>query len=131
MHFIHTINTRTRSHILVVLSRFAVSIANVTVTTPPGLMLYGGTFIDIMCNVILSDSVDTGTTIMYQWLGPALLTDGSDYTITGNTLRINRLSVSRDNGRTITCMATAMNESQYVLQSTGSNNIQLTVEGEY
>ena len=115
------------------LSHFAVSIANVTVTTTPGLTLYEATSIDITCNVILSDSVDTSTSITCQWLGgTTLLTTGSDYTITDNTctLRINELTVSRDNDRIITCMATVTG-SQYVAQNTASNSTQLTVKGEY
>ena len=100
-------------------------------TITPNLTLYQDTSITITCNVTLSDSVDTGTTITYQWLGLTLLTVGVDYTITDNTLLINKLSVSGDNGRTITCMATAMNGSQYVVQNTANDSTQLTVVGEY
>ena len=113
---------------LILLSRFAVSFANVTVTTTPGLTLYEATPINITCDVTLSDGVDTSTTITYQWLGPSLLTTGSDYTIAGNTLRINQLMVMRDNSRTITCMAT-VNGSEYVAQNTANGSTQLTVEG--
>ena len=80
----------------------AVSISSVTVTTIPNDTLYVDTFSDFMCNTTLSEYVDTPTTIMYQWLGPSLLTTGADYNITGDTLRINRFNPSRDNGRTIT-----------------------------
>ena len=114
------------------MSDFAVSFDSVTVATTPGHILAAFTSIDIMCDVTLSDSVDTNTTIAYQWLGPLLLSTGSNYTITGNNLRINQLMMVRDNGRTITCVATAMTESQSqdVVQNTASNSTQLAVVGE-
>ena len=62
-----------------------VSISSVTVTTIPNDTLYVDTFSDFMCNATLSVYVDTPTTIMYQWLGPSLLTTGADYNITGDT----------------------------------------------
>ena len=100
-------------------------------TTIPNDTLYVDTFSDFMCNTTLSEYVDTPTTIMYQWLGPSLLTTGADYNITGDTLRINRFNASRDNGRTITCMATVLPSSgqQYVLQNNANISTQLTVEG--
>ena len=84
---------------------------------------------DIRCNVTLSDDVDTPITIMRQWLGPSLLTTGTDYTITSDTLRINQLGVARDNGRTITCLVTVVS-SAHVLQNSVSGSIQLTVAGD-
>ena len=82
--------------------------------------------------MILSDDVDTSITIMRQWLGTSLLTSGSDYTITNDTLRINWLSVSRDNGRTITCLVTVIPSVGYfyVLQNSVSGDTQLSVAGE-
>ena len=102
-------------------------------TTIPNDTLYVDTFSDFMCNTTLSEYVDTPTTIMYQWLGPSLLTTGADYTVNGDTLRINRFSISRDNGSTITCIATVLPSlgQQYVLQSNASESIQLTVVGEW
>ena len=103
-------------------------------TTIPNDTLYVNTFSDFMCNTTLSEYVDTPTTIMYQWLGPSLLTTGADYNITSDTtLRIKQFSISRDNGRTITCMATVLPSSgqQYVLQNNASESIQLTVVGEW
>ena len=112
-------------HIVTVLiNNFAVSIASITVTTTPGLTLYESTPIDIMCNVMLSNSVDTSFTITYQWLGPLPITAGPD-----NTLRINQLT-ALDNNRNITCMATVTG-SQFVAQNTASNSTQLSVQGEY
>ena len=80
----------------------------------------------------LSDDVDTPITIMRQWLGPYLLINGSDYTITGDTLRINQLMVARDNGRTIICLVTVIPSAgySYVLQNSVNGSTQLTVEGE-
>ena len=79
----------------------------------------------------LSDDVDTSITIMRQWLGPSLLTIGSDYTITNDTLRINQLTIARDNGRTITCLVTVIPSDghPYVLQNTVSGDTQLSVAG--
>ena len=110
-----------------------VSIISVTVTIIPNDTLYEDTFSDFMCNTTISEYVDTPTTIMYQWLGPAQLYTGADYNITGDTLRINRFNASRDNGRTITCMATVLPSSgqQYVLHNNASESILLTVVGEY
>ena len=114
-------------------SHSPVSISSVTVTIIPNDTLYVDTFSDFMCNTTLSEYVDTPTTIMYQWLGPSLLTTGVDYNITGDTLCINRFNASRDNGRTITCMATVLPSSgqQYVLQNNASGSTQLTVECEW
>ena len=85
-----------------------------------------------MCNVALSDDVDTPITIMRQWLGPSLLTNGSDYIITGDTLHINQLSVSLDNNRNITCQITVIPSAgyPYVLQNSVNGSTQLSVEGE-
>ena len=101
-------------------------------TTIPDDTLYVDTFSDFMCNTTLSEYVDTPTTIMYQWLGPSLLTTGADYNITGDTLRINRFNMTRDNNRNITCMATVLPAlgQQYVLQNSASVDTQLTVVGE-
>ena len=114
-------------------SHSPVSISSVTVTTIPNDTLYVDTFSDFMCNTTLSEYVDTPTTIMYQWLGPSLLTTGADYTVNGDTLRINRFNMMRDNSRTITCKATVLSSSgqQYVLQNNASESIQLTVVGEW
>ena len=101
-------------------------------TIIPNDTLYVDTFSDFQCNVTINEYVDTPTTIMYQWLGPSLLTTGADYNITGDTLRINRFNMMRDNGRTITCMATVLPSSgqQYVLHNNASESILLTVVGE-
>ena len=109
---------------------FVVTASNITLSTIP-TALYEYTFIDILCNVTVSEYVDTPTTIMYQWLMElTLLTSGEDYNITGDTLRINQLTRSRDNGKTITCMATVIPslEDQYVLANNVDESIQLTVD---
>ena len=113
-------------------SHSPVSISSVTVTTIPNDTLYVDTFSDFQCNATISEYVDTPTTITFQWLGPSLLTTGADYNITGDTLHIKRFNMTRDNGRTITCMATVLPSSgqQYVLQNNASVDTQLTVAGE-
>ena len=101
-------------------------------TVTPNDTLYVDTFVDIMCNVALSDDVDTPITIGRQWLGPSLLTNGSDYIITGDTLHINQFSVSLDNNRNITCQITVIPSAgyPYVLQNSVNGSTQLSVEGE-
>ena len=103
-------------------------------TVPPGVNLYQDTFIDLICNVTVSEDVDTPVNIALppQWEGPDPLTDDGDYDINGSTLRINRLSLSRDNGRTITCRSTVVptSGSQFVLQNSAQASIQLMVAGE-
>ena len=101
-------------------------------TVTPNDTLYQDTSVDIRCNVALSDDVDTPITIMRQWFGPIPLTIGSDYTITGDTLRINQLSVTRDNGRLTTCLVTVIPSAEYpyVLQNSINGSTQLSVAGE-
>ena len=101
-------------------------------TVTPNDTLYENTAVDIRCNVTLSDDVDTPITIMRQWLGPSLLISGLDYSVDGETIRINQLSVSRDNGRTITCLVTLISSAgyPYVLQKSVNGSTQLSVAGE-
>ena len=89
-----------------------------------------GMFTDLVCNVTISESVNTPYTIKYQWFGSSLITNGSDYTITNDTLRINQLSTARDNNRIITCVATVIPTGpgqRYVIQNNASESIQLSV----
>ena len=107
---------------------------NISVTTsPPGVILYEDTFIDLICNVTVSGDVDTPVNISLppQWEGPDPVTDDADYDINGSTLRINKLSISRDNGRNITCRSTVVptSVSQFILQNSIQASIQLTVTG--
>ena len=105
------------------------STLNVTMTTNPNDMLYEATPVDILCDVTILRVVSntTGYTITRQWLGSTPITAGQEYAITNYTLRINQLSVARDNYRSITCVATLILTSgaQYVQQE----NIILTVKG--
>ena len=97
----------------------------------PNDTLYEATPADIICNVTVDDNVDTPYVITQQWLGPSLLTSGSDYSISSNVLRINRLNVSRDDNQTITCVTRVIPalESLYVLQNIASKSTILTVTG--
>ena len=101
-------------------------------TVTPNDTLYEDTAVNIRFNVTLSDDVDTPITIMRQWLGPFLLISGPDYSVNGETIRINQLSVSRDNGRTITCLVTLISSAgyPYVLQNSVNGSTQLSVAGE-
>ena len=100
--------------------------SNITVTTNPSGTQHPGTPVNIVCTVADNDNVDTSITIVRSWLGPMVLNNSADYNITGDTLRINELSTS-DNERIITCMATILPGTPYVLQSsTASGNTQLS-----
>ena len=112
-------------------SVYIVSISSVAVTIVPNDTLYEATPVDIICNVTVDDNVDTPYSITQQWLAPSLLTSGSDYNISSNFLRINRLNVSRDDNRTITCVTRVIPtlESLYVLQNITSKSTILTVTG--
>ena len=94
-----------------------VSISSVTVTTIPNDTLYVDTFSDFMCNTTLSEYVDTSTTIMYQWLGPSLLTTGADYNITGDTASIGSMHHVIMAGPS----PARLTGQQYVLQNTRNN----------
>ena len=108
-----------------------VSISSVAVTIVPNDTLYEATPVDIICNVTVDDNVDTPYSITQQWLAPNLLTSGFDYSISSNVLHINRLNVSRDDNRTITCVTRVIPalESLYVLQNIASKSTLLTVTG--
>ena len=99
-------------------------------TTTPNGTLYENTPVDILCDVAIIGVVSntTGYTITRQWLGSTPITAGQDYTITNDALRINQLSIARDNNRVITCVAalTLTSGAQYVQHE----SIVLTVEGE-
>ena len=95
-----------------------------------------GDSVDLACAVNVNMNVDSPVTIVRQWMGPDLITAGPDYsfpnTDTNDTLRINHLTVARDNNRVITCVATILStsSSQFVLQSgTTSGSTQLNVQG--
>ena len=104
--------------------------SNVTVTLPSTPLVEGNPA-DITCTVAVSEDVDTPVNITRQWEGPEVITDGLDYTITNDTLRINELSISPDNERIITCTVEILSLTEYVLQSsTTSGNTLLIVQGE-
>ena len=109
-----------------------VSITSVTVSTTND-SLSQGMYTDIVCNVTISDDVNTPYTIKYQWFGPSLITNGPDYTVTNDTLRINQLSIARDNNRIITCATTVIPTGpgqQYVLQNNAKGSMQLILASE-
>ena len=87
-------------------------------------------YCQLCVNTVLCSTYSDNGNITRQWLGPGVLTDGPDYTIFNDTLRINQLNVSRDNEQIITCMVVILPLSEYVLQSgTSSVDTQLTVRG--
>lgn len=98
--------------------------------------MWEGDSVDLACVVNVDMNVDTDVTIVRQWMGPDLIIAGPDYsfpiTDTNDTLRINQLTVARDNNRVITCVATILSASgsQFILQSGAtSGSTQLNVQG--
>ena len=98
--------------------------------------MWEGDSVDLACAVNVDMNVDSPVAIVRQWMGPDLITAGPDYffpsTDTNATLRINQLTVARDNNRVITCVTTILSASgsQFILQSgTTSGSTQLNVQG--
>ena len=105
---------------------------NVTLQTePPDVaILIESTYIDLVCDL----DIDSGNVVdmfLFTWTGPnGIVTDGTDYTITdqvdNSTLRIEELSVDRDNNAEYTCSVTAVVGNDTVQ---GSNSLTLSVRG--
>ena len=109
---------------------FSVSV-NVTVRTEPpdAAVLTASTYIDLVCDHDIENN--NGLDIFYTWTGPnGIVNDGVEYTITdqfeNSILRIERLSVSRDNNAEYTCSVTAVMGSDTVQYS---NSLTLSVQG--
>ena len=100
-------------------------------TEPPDVAtLIESTYIDLVCDVDIGNSSGVDM-FFFTWTGPnGIVSDGTAYSITdevdNSTLRIERLSVGRDNNTEYTCIVTA------VVGSTtfqGNNTITLSVRG--
>ena len=105
---------------------------NVTVRTePPDVdTLIASTSIDLVCEVDIDNS-SGGDVFFFTWTGPnGTISDGIDYSIIdqvdSSTLRIEELSVDRDNNTEYTCSVIAVVDTDTVQ---GSSSLTLSVQG--
>ena len=105
--------------------------------------LIEATYLDIVCNVNISDAVNTGVIIDIMWShnGGSPLTTNSDYAISSlimigshmytSTLRIESLSLTRDNGAMYSCTVSVLPSpvSSYITGNENNNSLVLNVAG--
>ena len=101
------------------------------------------TYLDIVCTVNISDPVNTGVSVNVEWShnGGSPLTNNSEYTISSltmlgshmytSTLRIESLSLSRDNGTMYSCTVSVVPSpvSSYITGNENNNSLILIVAG--
>ena len=97
----------------------------------------------MVCTVNISDAVNTGVSIDVEWShnGGSPLTNNSDYAISSlimigshmytTTLRIESLSLTRDNGAMYSCIVSVLPSpvSFYITGNENSNSLTLNVAG--
>ena len=98
-------------------------------TFPSGVDLYEETYIDLVCDPSITEVIDTEVDISFTWTGhdsngESIDTGGGEgYTISdqsdNSTLRIEQLSISRDNMAVYSCLVnvTPILGSVYILGS--------------
>ena len=105
--------------------------------------LIEATYLDIVCTVNISDTVNTGVSVNVEWSynGGSPLSNNSDYTISSltmlgshmytSTLRIESLSLSRDNGTMYSCTVSVLPSpvSSYITGNENNNSLILNVAG--
>ena len=117
----------------------------VTVSTHPvdPSSLIETTYLDIVCTVNISDAVNTGVSVDVRWShnGGSPLTNNSNYTISSltilgshmytSTLRIESLSITRDNGAMYSCIVSILPSpvSYYITGNKNNNSLILNVTG--
>ena len=100
-------------------------------TEPPDVAtLIASTSIDLVCEVDIDNSSGVDT-FFFTWTGPnGTISDGIDYSITGqvdsSTLRIEELSIDRDNNAEYTCAVIAVVGNDTVQSS---SSLILSVQG--
>lgn len=106
-------------------------------TNPPDATLFQGTYIDLQCTVnIPEDYVDVPVNYAIQWEMPdgTPITTGAEYNITSDlqssSLRINLLSVDRDNGTSYRCSVNLDSTNPFTSQSNTVTNKTLQVQCE-
>ena len=102
-----------------------------------------GTYLDIVCTVSLSDTVNTGVNIVVEWShnGSSPLINNSDYTISSvsmlrshmytSTLHIESLNNTRDNGTMYSCTVSILPfpVSSYITSNKNEKTLSLIVSG--
>ena len=105
--------------------------------------LIEATYLDIICTVNISDAVNTGVSVDVKWShnGGSPLTNNSNYTISSltmleshmyaSTLRIESLSITRDNGTVYYCTMSVLPSpiSSYITGNENNNSLPLNVAG--
>ena len=105
--------------------------------------LIEATYLDIVCTVNISDAVNTNVSIDVKWShnGGSPLTNDNDYTISSltmlgshmyiSTLRIESLSLTRDNGAISSCIVSVLPSpvSSYITGNENNNSLTLNVAG--
>ena len=105
--------------------------------------LLEATYLDIICTVNISDVVNTGVSVDVEWScnGGSPLTNNSDYIISSltmlgshmytSTLRIESLSLTRDNGAMYYCIVSVLSSpiSSYITGNENNNSLTLNVAG--
>lgn len=113
------------------------------ITDPPSLLsttLYSDTYLHLMCNIFVIANSNVAITVDFQWFSPefnAINANDTNYIIYPSTnsngqhtseLRINRLTVARDNNNFYTCQPIiTANSSSYKT----SKQLTLNVQGIY
>ena len=101
------------------------------------------TYLDIVCTVNISDAVNTGISVDVEWSrnGGSSLTNSTDYTISSltmlgshmytSTLRIESLSLTRDNGAMYSCTVSVLPSpvSSYITGNENNKSLILNVAG--
>ena len=97
------------SQLLFIVPAFAVSVQ----TFPSDVTLYADTYIDLICDHNITDTVDTVVDISFMWTahdsnGTSIDIGSDGYSITdqsnNSTLRIERLAIPRDNMTVYSCL---------------------------
>ena len=117
----------------------------ITVSSYPlnTIALVESTYLDIVCNVNISDAINTDVSNDVEWSrnGGSSLTNNSDYTISSltmlgshmytSTLRIESLSNTRDNGAMHSCTVNVLPSpvSSFITGNENSNSLILNVAG--
>ena len=103
--------------------------------------LYEDTYLDLICDPYITESVDTAVSIFFTWTardsnGESIDIGGGGYTITNqsnnSTLRIERLAIDRDNMAVYSCLVSVSpsSGSVYIIGSESNmGDITLTVNG--
>ena len=88
-----------------------------------------GTYTDLLCAVSNIHGLMSLTNVSWYYNG-AEISNGTDYTLSEegrDLLRINQLSVSRDNGGVYSCVV-SVDSTQYLVGGMGNDSLTLSVQ---